>query len=86
MILDKNVDEKDREVVSAFVEFLWSKDAQRALARNNFRVPDEGVMSEYAHAYQTVELSFTVNDLGGWERATSRIIEQTWRQVQRELE
>ena len=62
LILDKNVEEKEREVVRAFVDFLWSKEAQKALARNNFRVPDEEVMREYAHSFRSVELPFTVDD------------------------
>ena len=84
LIIDSNVDEEDRVVVRAFVDFLWTKEAQRALARNNFRVPDEEVMEEYAHTYREVELPFTVDELGGWEEATSKIIDQAWRQSQRE--
>ena len=85
LIVDSNVDEGDREVVRGFVEFLWAEEAQRALARSNFRVPDEAIWKEHGHRYQSVRSPFTVDNLGGWEWATTKIIDQTWRQVQREL-
>ena len=84
LIIDKNVGEGQRQVVSEFVEFLWTERAQMALARNNFRVPEQEVMDLFAEKFQTIQLPFTVDELGGWERATSEIIEQTWRQIQRE--
>ena len=86
LIIDENVDQRDKDVVRAFVDFLWTRQAQEALARNNLRVKDEGIMREYSDRYKRVELPFTVDYLGGWEEATSTIIDQTWRQVQREIQ
>lgn len=85
VIVDKNVDKSKEKVVRAFVDFLWSKEAQEAFARNHFRVWDKGVMQHYAERYKKVELPFSVDYLGGWEAATTHVIEQTWRTVQREV-
>ena len=84
LIIDRNVDDGDRQVASEFVEFLWSKTAQMALARNNFRVPQQEVMELFAKKFQEIQLPFTVDDLGGWELATAEIIERTWRERQGE--
>ena len=81
LIIDSNVDESDRAVVEAFVQFLWSEKAQKALVRNNFRVPNEKLMGEHPQRYGRVELPFTVDQLGGWEEATFKIIDQVWAQV-----
>lgn len=81
VIVDKNVAESEKDVVRAFVAFLWTEEAQEAFARYNFRVVNEVLSEKYA----TVELPFTVDYLGGWEEATSTIIDQIWKQVQREI-
>ena len=83
IIVDKNVKEGDSEVVNAFVDFLWSHEAQEAFARSHFRVWDEEIMRRYASRYQEVEMPFTVDYLGGWEEATVNIIDQAWRQARR---
>ena len=85
VIVDSNVDAEDEDMVRAFVDFLWSEQAQVALARNNFRVWDDAIMEQFAGRYAKVELPFTVEYLGGWEVATSDIIDRVWRDVQREL-
>jgi len=85
VIVDKNVAESEKDVVRAFVDFLWTKEAQEAFARYNLRVIDEGVSQEHATKYATVELPFTIDYLGGWYEATSTIIDQIWKQIQREI-
>ena len=42
-------------------------------------------MARYSDKFVEVEYPFTVEYLGGWERATSDIIERTWREIQREI-
>jgi len=86
VIVDKNIDDSEKKVVRAFVDFLWTREAQEALARNNFRVRDKEIMEKYAERYKRVELPFSVDYLGGWEAATSEIIGKTWREIQREIQ
>lgn len=85
VVVDKNVGKSEEGIVRAFVDFLWTREAQETLARNNFRVWDEGIMKDYADRYKRVELPFAVDYLGGWYAATAAIINQTWREVQREV-
>ncbi len=85
VIVDKNIAEGQKDVVRAFVDFLWTTEAQEAFSRYNFRVADEAIMAKYADQFKKVELPFTVDYLGGWEEATSTIINRIWREVQREI-
>ena len=85
MAVYRNVPESGLEMVRSFVDYLWSDEAQEALARRHFRVASERIMRQYSHRYQQVELPFTVGYLGGWEEATSAVIDRTWRVVQREI-
>jgi len=85
VIIDKNIAESQKDVVRAFVDFLWTTEAQEAFVRYHFRVADEAVMAKYTGRYRRVELPFTVDYLGGWEEATSTIIDRVWREVQREI-
>ncbi len=85
VIVDKNITGSQKDVVRAFVDFLWTTEAQEAFARYNFRVADEAIMAKYTSRYMMVELPFTVDYLGGWEEATAIIINGVWREVQREI-
>ena len=85
MIVDRNVNPQDQAMMRAFVDFLWDERAQAAFAENHFRVWDESIMAQHSDKYPKVEIPFTVEDLGGWNEATSNIIESTWRQIQREI-
>ena len=85
VIVDRNVDDAEKEVVRAFVDVLWTEGVQEALAMHNFRVWDDSIAEKYSDRYEAVELPFTVDYLGGWKEATSSIIDRTWRQVQREI-
>lgn len=67
-VVDKNVDQhRTREVAEAFVEYLFTPEAQREFAKVGFRPVDETVTKEFAKQYPTVKSLFTVKDLGGWD-------------------
>ena len=85
LIIDKNVGDAERRVVRAFLDFLWSRKAQEAFANNHFRVMDESIMKIYGDRYRNVKMPFTVEYLGDWEEATSLIIDEVWRDIQREI-
>lgn len=79
VIIDANVSDKDRPAVAAFVEFLWSPEAQEILAEYYFRVMNGAVARRYEDNLPQISRSFTVDDLGGWEWATNAIIDGVWR-------
>lgn len=67
-VVDANVDKHgNREVAEAFVEFLFTPEAQREFAKVGFRPVDETVAAEFADQYPVIETLFTVDDLGGWD-------------------
>jgi len=54
------------DVATAYLEWLYTSDAQRILAENYYRVTDEEIAAEFADAQAPVEL-VTVDDVfGGW--------------------
>ncbi|HEY9735647.1 MAG TPA: sulfate ABC transporter substrate-binding protein [Trichocoleus sp.] len=67
-VVDANVDKHGtREVAEAFVEFLFTPEAQREFAKVGFRPVDTTVAQEFADQYPEVPNLFTIADLGGWE-------------------
>ncbi|MCW6037187.1 sulfate ABC transporter substrate-binding protein [Spirulina subsalsa FACHB-351] len=75
-LVDVNVDKHGtREVAQAFVEFLFTPDAQREFAKVGFRPVDETVASEFAVQYPQVDNLFTVTDLGGWDAIQAKFFD-----------
>ncbi|TVQ46908.1 MAG: sulfate ABC transporter substrate-binding protein [Gloeocapsa sp. DLM2.Bin57] len=67
-VVDAVVDRRGtREVAEAFVEFLFTPEAQREFAKVGFRPSDEQVFTEFSSQYPTIDNLFTVEDLGGWD-------------------
>lgn len=59
------------ETAAAYLEWLYSPEAQRVVADSFYRVTDETVAAEYADRLPEVEL-ITVDDVfGGWETVTA---------------
>ncbi|MGI0479778.1 sulfate ABC transporter substrate-binding protein [Geminocystis sp. CENA526] len=68
-VVDKYVDKRGtREVAEAFVQFLYTPEAQRAFAEVGFRPVDETVFEEFNEQYPKVDNLFTVEAFGGWDQ------------------
>lgn len=66
-VVDTNVDKHGtREVAEAFVQYLFTPEAQREFARVGFRPVEASVAQEFAQQFPPVKNLFTVSDLGGW--------------------
>jgi ABC-type sulfate transport system substrate-binding protein len=78
VIVDRNVQPWEREVVEAFVDFLWSDEVQQALTRYYFRAVTDEALNEPVPEFVTIERPFTVQDLGGWGRVYPEIIHGAW--------
>ena len=66
-LIDAHVDADGvRAVAEAFVDFLWSAEAQRAYAANGLRSLDPAVAAEFAARYPAVADLWTMEFLGGW--------------------
>jgi sulfate/thiosulfate transport system substrate-binding protein len=59
-----------REVADAFIEFLFTPEAQQIFAKHGLRSPDPEVAKATAEQYPPIEDLFTIDDFGGWKEAT----------------
>lgn len=87
-VVDANVDKHgNREVVEAFVEFLWREDSQRVFAEYGFRPVVPSVAAEVADRFPQPPELFTVEDLGGWTAIREKLYSQDgiWARVNREV-
>jgi sulfate/thiosulfate transport system substrate-binding protein len=57
-----------RDVASAYLTYLYSKEAQEIIARNFYRPRDPEVAARYAAQFPQLKLS-TIADFGGWQQA-----------------
>ena len=73
--IDRNVPRRDRALVDAFVQFLWSERAQAAFSRYGFRSVDE----ERNAGLTRIEDGFSIADFGGWSKAKKEIVDGVWK-------
>ncbi|WP_416674434.1 sulfate ABC transporter substrate-binding protein [Egbenema bharatensis] len=72
-VVDANVDRHGtREVAEAFLQYLFTPEAQREFASAGFRSVDPQVEQEFADQYPKVDRLFTIEDLGGWNAAQAK--------------
>jgi sulfate transport system substrate-binding protein len=60
-------------VAEAFVDFLFSPEAQTIFAEYGLRPVDPAVAESTAANYPAVEDLFTIEEFGGWQAATPAI-------------
>jgi sulfate transport system substrate-binding protein len=56
-----------REVATAYLQYLYSKEGQEIIAKNYYRPRDPEIAAKYAAQFPKLTLS-TVADLGGWSK------------------
>ena len=67
-VVDASVDKHGtREVAEAFVDFLFTPEAQLIFAQYGLRVVNEDIAAETEAEYPPVDDLFTVNYFGGWD-------------------
>jgi sulfate transport system substrate-binding protein len=82
-VIDRNVPASHRPIVDAFMQYLWSEEAQRAFVKYHFRSINYENLNEENGRFARIELPFTVDYFGGWSKAYPEVIEGIWRdQVQ----
>ena len=83
-VVDRNVTPTLRPVVDAFMQYLWSDEAQQAFVQYHFRSITNDSFNSANKGFAQINHPFTVADLGGWDRAYPDIIEKVFReQVQK---
>jgi sulfate/thiosulfate transport system substrate-binding protein len=85
VVIDSHVSGKQSNLIKAFVDFLWSEEAQRIFVESGFRSVDDRLNSSNPHLGH-IHDPFLIDDLGGWENAKRSIVDETWKNtVLREL-
>jgi len=69
-VVDKNVDKKGtRAVAEAYLNYLYTPEAQEIAAKHYYRPRDPAVAAKFADQFAKVTL-FTIDDVfGGWDKA-----------------
>lgn len=84
IVIDRNVSSTKRPVVDAFMQYLWSDEAQGAFVKYYFRSVTNEALNAENKLLATIELPFTIDYFGGWSKAYPDVIEHIFRdQVQR---
>lgn len=69
-VVDSNAKEHGtEEVAKAYLEYLYSDDAQRLAGENYYRPSDETVLQEFADQFDLDMNLVTIDDFGGWDAA-----------------
>jgi sulfate transport system substrate-binding protein len=84
VVIDKNVTGAKRQVVDAFMQYLWSDEAQQAFVKFHFHSSTNPAFDQANAAFGHIDMPFTIEYFGGWDRAYPEVIEKVFRdQVQR---
>lgn len=81
--IDKNITGNKRQVVDAFMQYLWSDEAQQAFVRYHFYSVTNDAFNQANPHFGHIENPFTIEYFGGWAKAYPEVIEKVFRdQVQ----
>ena len=56
------------DLARAYLEYLYSKEAQEIIAKHHYRPRDPEVAAKYAKSFPKIEMA-TIADFGGWTKA-----------------
>jgi sulfate transport system substrate-binding protein len=79
VVIDRNVSASDRPVIDAFMQYLWSEEAQRAFVKFHFRSATDDALNQENKELATIKYPFTVDYFGGWDKAYPEVIEGIFR-------
>ncbi len=74
VMVDRNVNEDELELIDEFIDFLFTPHVQSFFIEKGFRAPD----TESDTITPRIEDPFTVEYLGGWEQAHERLIDDLY--------
>jgi sulfate/thiosulfate transport system substrate-binding protein len=78
VLLEDNIPADDLPVVRAFLDYLWSDEAQRIFVAYGFRSVDESLNSLNPY-FGEIVAPFTVAEMGGWVEAKKAIVDAIWK-------
>jgi sulfate/thiosulfate transport system substrate-binding protein len=69
-VLDRNAEKKGNlEVAQAYLEFLYTPEAQDLIGKHFYRPRDEAAIAKYGSVFPDVKLVTIDDDFGGWQKA-----------------
>ena len=80
VVIDKNVSSDKRQVIDAFMQYLWSDEAQQAFVKFHFYSTTNDGFNQANTQFGKIELPITIDYFGGWDRAYPEVIEKVFRQ------
>src|ERR1700674_5462201 len=81
VVIDRSVSAADRPVIDAFMQYLWSDEAQRAFVKYHFRSSTNEALTQENKELATIKYPFTVDYFGGWNRAYPEVIDGVFREL-----
>ena len=78
VVLDKNINAGERDVIDALIKFLWSDKAQQIFVENGYRSVNENLNNTNPD-FGSIANPFLVGDLGGWMQAKQQIVNSIWK-------
>jgi sulfate/thiosulfate-binding protein len=79
VVIDRNVSAEKRAIVDAFMQYLWSDDAQQAFVKYHFYSVTNNALNEANKEFGHIEMPFTIEYFGGWDKAYPEVIEQIFK-------
>jgi sulfate/thiosulfate-binding protein len=79
VIVDRNVTPAEHSLAVAFLDYLWTDEAQRAFVQHNFRAVTDDALNAGNPQFANILMSFTVDYFEGWQKAYPEVIEGVWR-------
>jgi sulfate/thiosulfate transport system substrate-binding protein len=76
VVIDKNVGSDKRQIVDAFMQYLWSDEAQQAFVKYHFYSTTNDAFNQANTGFGHVELPLTIEYFGGWDKAYPEVIEK----------
>lgn len=71
-LIDRNANKKGTtEAAKAYLEFLYTPQAQKIIGKNFYRPRDASAAGEYASRFAKIEM-VTIDDFGGWRAAQKK--------------
>jgi sulfate/thiosulfate transport system substrate-binding protein len=72
-VVDKNVDQDgNREVAEAYLDFLYTEEAQKVIAQNFYRPQLQSVAEQFKDQFPDLQLLNIKDDFGGWAAAQKK--------------
>jgi sulfate/thiosulfate-binding protein len=84
VVIDKNITAAKRPIVDAFMQYLWSDEAQQEFVKFHFYSSTNDAFNQANTQFGHIEMPFTIEYFNGWDKAYPEVIEGIFRdQVQR---